>query len=65
MAYSKHWKAIPQSVPLNDLHKNICTFRVGAVQTERLRIFIQLKFAWGKMKIGVTYAHIERATGKW
>ena len=50
MAYSKYWKVIPQFVPLNGLHANICTLRVGAVQTERLRIFVQLKFAWDKMK---------------
>ena len=50
MAYSKHWKVIPQFVPLNDLHENICVFRVGAVQAERLRIFVQLKFVWEKLK---------------
>ena len=65
MAYNKYWKVIPQFVPLNGLHGNICTFRVGAVQTERLRIFVQLKFVWEKMKMGVTYTHIGRATGKW
>ena len=65
MAYSKHWKVIPQFVPLNDLHENICVFRVGAVQAERLRIFVQLKFVWEKIKMGVTYAHIGRSTGKW
>ena len=41
--------------PLNGLHANICTFRVGAVQAKGLRIFVQLKFAWEKMKMGVTY----------
>ena len=65
MPYSKQWKVIPQFVPLNDLHENICTFRVGAVQEERLRIFVQLKFVREKIKMGVTYAHIELATGKW
>ena len=65
MAYSKYWEVIPQFVPLNGLHANIFTFRVGTVQTERLRIFVQLKFVWKKMKMGVTYAHIGRATGKW
>ena len=50
MAYSKHWKVIPQFVPLNDLHENICSLWVGAVQTERLRIFVQLKFVWGGKK---------------
>ena len=63
MAYSKHWKVIPQFVPLNGFHPNFLTFRVGAVQTEHLRIFVQLKFVWKKIKMGVTYAHIERATG--
>ena len=48
MAYSKYWKAIPQFVPLNGLHANSFTFFVGAVQTERLRIFVQLKFVWEK-----------------
>ena len=65
MAYSKHWKVIPQFVPLNGLHANIFTFRVGAVQTERLRNFVQLKFVWEKIKMGITYVHIERTTGKW
>ena len=65
MAYSKHWKVIPQFVPMNALHENICVFRVGSVQAERLRIFVQLRFVWEKIKIGVTYAHIERSTGKW
>ena len=65
MAYSKYWKVIPQFVPLDGLHANIFTFRVGAVQIERLRILVQLKFGREKIKMGVTYAHIERATGKW
>ena len=56
---------MPQFVPLNGLYANICTFRVGAVQTECLYTYIQSKFVWEKMKIGITYAHIERATGKW
>ena len=50
MAYSKHLKGIPQFVPLNALHENICVFRVGPVQAERLRIFVQLKFVWEKLK---------------
>ena len=79
MAYSKHWKVIPQFVLLNDLHENIGVFRVGAVQAEHLRIFVQLKFVqaerlrifvqlksvWEKMIMGITYTHIERSTGKW
>lgn len=65
MAYSKYWKVIPQFVSLNDLHANTCTFQIGAAQTERLRIFDQLKFVGEKMKMAITYAHIERATGKW
>ena len=65
MAYNKHWKVIPQLVPLNDLHENIYTFRVSAVQTERLRIFVQLKFVRENIEMSVTSAHIERATAKW
>ena len=65
MAYSKYWKVIPQFVRLNGLHGNICTFRVSSVRTERLCIFVQLKFVWEKMKMGENYAHIELATGKW
>ena len=42
MAYSKYWKVTQQFAPLNDLHANICTFQIGAVQTERLHIFVQL-----------------------
>ena len=34
------------------------------VQAERLRIFVQLKLVWEKMIMGITYAHIERSTGK-
>ena len=37
---------------------NICTFRIDAVQTERHRIFVQLKFAWETIK-----TYIECATG--
>ena len=59
----------PATPPLhferNSLLENICVFRVSAVQAERLRIFFQLKFVCEKMKMGVTYAHIERSTGKW
>ena len=61
MAYSKYWKVIPQCVPMNGIHANIYTFRVGAVQTERFRIFVQLKFVWENIKMS---AHIERATSK-
>ena len=52
MVYSKHWKVILQFLPLNDLHENICVFPVGAVQAERLRIFVQIEICIGKNENG-------------
>ena len=52
MAYSKYWEVIPQFVPLKGLHANILLFESGAVQTERLRIFVQLKFVLEKNENG-------------
>ena len=67
MAYSKYWKVIQQFAPLNDLHANICTFQIGAVQTERLHIFVQLKFVREKFKWAQLpqTLNTQRRTGKW
>ena len=55
---------IPQFVPLNRLHTDISVLRIGAVQAERVYILVQWKFVWEKIKMTVTSAYIERATGK-
>ena len=55
---------IPQFAPLNGLHADICVLRIGAVQAERVYIFVQWKFVWEKIKLSVTSAYIECATGK-
>ena len=33
---------------MNGLHANICVLRIGAVQAERVYIFVQWKFVWEK-----------------
>ena len=56
---------IPQFAPLNGLHADICVLRIGAVQAERVYIFVQWKFVREKkIKLSVTSAYIECATGK-
>ena len=65
MASCSYWKAIPQFVPLNDLHADICFLRIGAVEVERVYIFVQWKFVWEKIKTTVTSTHIACASGKW
>ena len=50
---------------MNGLHANICVLRIGAVQAERIYIFVQWKFVWEKIKMSVTSAYIECATGNW
>ena len=50
---------------MNGLHANICVLRIGAVQAERVYIFVQWKFVWEKIKMSVTSAYIECATGNW
>ena len=49
---------------MNGLHVDICVLRIGAVQVERVYIFVQRKFVWEKIKMSVTSAHIECATIK-
>ena len=61
MAYSKFWKVIPQFVPLDGLHAKFLPFE--SVQCKQSAF--AFKFVQKKRKMGVTYAHIERATGKW
>ena len=65
MTSCNYWKVIPQFVPLNGLHADICVLRIGAVQAERAYIFLQWKFVWEKIKTSVTSTYIECATGKW
>ena len=48
---------------MNGLHVNICVLRIGAVQAERVYIFLQWKFVWEKIIINVTSPYIECATG--
>ena len=50
---------------MNGLHANICVLRIGAVQAERVYIFVQRKFVREKIKMSVTSAYIECATGNW
>ena len=45
-------------------HADICVLQIGAVQVERGYVFVQWKFVWEKIKMSVTSAYIERATGK-
>ena len=52
-----YWKVIPQFVSLNGLHGDICVLRIGAVQSERVYIFVQWKFVWEKIKMSVTSAY--------
>ena len=59
-----YWKVIPQFVPLNGLHADITVLWIGAVQAERVYISVQRKFVLEKIKMSVTSAHIECATGK-
>ena len=59
-----YWKVIPQFVPLDGLHTDICVLRIGAVQAERGYVFVQWKFVWEKIEMSVTSAYIEFATGK-
>ena len=33
---------------MNGLHANICVLQIGAVQAERVYIFVQWKFVWEK-----------------
>ena len=56
-------KLIPQLVPMNGLHANICVLQIGAVQSERVYISVQWKFVWEKIKMSVTSAYFECATG--
>ena len=51
-------------MPLNGLHADICVLRIGAVQAERVYVFGQWKFVWVNIKMNVTSAYIECATGK-
>ena len=52
-------------MPLIGLRADICVLRIGGVQAERVYIFVQWKFVWVKIKMNVTSAYIECATGKW
>ena len=45
-----YWKVIPQFVPLTGLHADIYVLQIGAVQAERVYIFVHWKFVWEKLK---------------
>ena len=51
-------------MPLNGLHADSCVLQIGAVQAEHVYIFVQWKFVWEKIKMNVTSAYIECASGK-
>ena len=44
MTLCNYWKVIRQFVPLTGLHADICVLQIGAVQAERIYIFVQWKF---------------------
>ena len=56
-------KLIPQLVPMNGLHANICVLQIGPLQSERVYISVEWKFVWEKIKMSVTSAYFECATG--
>ena len=51
-------------MPLNSLHADICILQIGAVQAERVYIFVQWKFCIGTIKMSITSAYIECTTAK-
>ena len=53
MTLCKHWKVIPQFVPLNSLHAGI-VLRIGAVQVECLHIFFNESLYGKRIKMSVT-----------
>ena len=55
---------MPQFVPMTDLHADISVLRIGAVQAERVYLFVQWKLVWEKSIMSVTSTYIESATGK-
>ena len=57
MTVCNYWKVIPQFVPLNDLHADICVLQIGAVQAERVYTFVQWKFVRETIKTSVTSAY--------
>ena len=59
MTSCNYWKVIPQFVPLNSLHADICVLRIGAAQAERVYIFRQWKFVWEKNYIAHVHAQLE------
>ena len=65
MTLCNYWKVTPQFVPLTGLHTDICVLQIGAVQAERVFIFVQMEVCMGKIKTSVTSAYIACATGKW
>ena len=65
MTLCNYWKIIPQFVPLNGFHTDICVLRISAVQAEHVYIFVQWKFVLEKLKRALTSAYIACATGKW
>ena len=49
---------------MNGLHANICLTNRYSTSGVRLH-FVQWKFVWEKIKMSVTSAYIECATGNW
>ena len=38
---------------MNGLHADNCVLQIGAVQAERVYIYVQWKFVWEKLKMSV------------
>ena len=55
---------IARFVPLNGFHADICVLRIDAVQAERVYFFFNESLYGKKIKMRVTSAYIECATGK-
>ena len=54
MTLCDYWKVIPQFVPLNGLHSDICVLRTDPVRAECPYSFVQWQFAWDKIKMSIT-----------
>ncbi len=65
MTSHNYWKVIPQFVPLTGVHADICVLQIeiGAVQAERIYIFVQWKFVWEKIKTIPHTLHAQLESG--
>ena len=65
MTLCNYWKVIPQFVSLAGVHADICVLRIGAVQAERVYIFVTMEVCMGKIKMSAISTYIACAIGKW